>query len=107
MVAVPNLTRVGIGVNPGNLAHLSTLKVAEAGAEKTGCMVVSVEMRNPDEVASAFTTLSNAHVGLPGDAFFFLQRQRIAEIALKNRLPTIFAQREFVEAGGLISSRLC
>jgi putative ABC transport system substrate-binding protein len=63
-------------------------------------------MRGADEVATAFATLSNERVGavmVPGDAFFFSQRQRIAEIALKNRLPTIFAQREYVEVGGLMS----
>ena len=69
-------------------------------------MLVPVEMRGADEVATAFATLSNERVGavmVPGDAFFFSQRQRIAEIALKNRLPTIFAQREYVEVGGLMS----
>jgi putative tryptophan/tyrosine transport system substrate-binding protein len=47
-----------------------------------------------------------AHSGgvlLTGDGLFFSQRQRIAEIALETRLPAIFAQREYVEAGGLMS----
>ena len=37
------------------------------------------------------------------DAVFFGQRWRIAELALANRLATIFALREYVEAGGLMS----
>ena len=105
-IAMPTLTRVGLGINPANPGHVSTLKVARAVAEKTGRMLFSVEMRNADEVPTAFAALSNEHVGavmVPGDAFFFSQRQRIAEMALKNRLPTIFAQREYVEVGGLMS----
>jgi hypothetical protein len=39
----------------------------------------------------------------PGDAVFFGQRQRIAELALANHLATMFAQREYVVAGGLMS----
>jgi putative ABC transport system substrate-binding protein len=34
---------------------------------------------------------------------FISQRQRIADLAMKNRLPTVFARRENAEAGGLIS----
>ena len=34
---------------------------------------------------------------------FSAQRRRLAELALRNRLPTIASQREFVEAGGLMS----
>jgi putative ABC transport system substrate-binding protein len=37
------------------------------------------------------------------DAFFFAQRERIAELALKYQLPCIFTQREYVAAGGLMS----
>jgi len=38
-----------------------------------------------------------------GDPLFFLLRHRIAEMALKAQLPTMFSQREYVEAGGLMS----
>jgi putative tryptophan/tyrosine transport system substrate-binding protein len=37
------------------------------------------------------------------DAIFFGQRQRIAELALNNRLPTMFSLREYAEVGGLMS----
>jgi putative tryptophan/tyrosine transport system substrate-binding protein len=37
------------------------------------------------------------------DSFFFLRRQRIAELALRARLPTMFPNRDYVEAGGLMS----
>jgi putative ABC transport system substrate-binding protein len=37
------------------------------------------------------------------DSMFFGQRQRIADLAARSRLPTLYSQREFVDAGGLIS----
>ena len=37
------------------------------------------------------------------DAVFLGQQQRLAQLALTNRLPTMFSQREYVEAGGLMS----
>jgi putative ABC transport system substrate-binding protein len=103
---VPHLARVGFLVNPDNSLHHLVLKIAHGAGQKAGLMLVPAEMRNPQDVPSAFTMLTNEHVGavlLSGDPLFFSQRQRIAEFALKARLPTIFPRREYVEAGGLMS----
>jgi putative ABC transport system substrate-binding protein len=43
-----------------------------------------------------------ASVFLP-DPFFLLSRRRIAELAIRDRLPSIFAQRDYVDVGGLMS----
>jgi putative ABC transport system substrate-binding protein len=102
----PALTHIGFLLNPDNPFHLLMLKIAQGTAQKAGLMVVPAEARNPQDVASAFEMLAHERVGavmVRGDALFFSQRQRIAEIALRVRLPTIFAQREYVEAGGLMS----
>ena len=37
------------------------------------------------------------------DSMFFGQRRRIADLAAKSRLPALYSQREFVDAGGLVS----
>ncbi len=95
---VPNLARIGF--------HLLVLKIAQEAAGKAGIVLVPAQMRNAQDTASAFAMLTNEQVGavvLTGDPLFLSQRQRIAEIALKARLPTIFTQREYVEAGGLMS----
>jgi ABC transporter substrate binding protein len=42
-------------------------------------------------------------VMIAADSFFVEQRERIAQLALKHRLPSIFSFREHVRAGGLIS----
>jgi putative ABC transport system substrate-binding protein len=104
--AAPKVTRVGILVNPETPVHLAILKIAQASTESAGRALVPVEIRNPDDVANAFAMLANERAGalmVPGNAVFFAQRQRIAEFALRNQLPTMFAQREYVEVGGLMS----
>jgi putative tryptophan/tyrosine transport system substrate-binding protein len=54
----------------------------------------------------AFETITSpgirAAVFLP-DPSFLLSRQLIAELAIRDRLPSIFAQRDYVEVGGLMS----
>jgi putative ABC transport system substrate-binding protein len=65
-----------------------------------------VEARTPQEIANAFGVISTARVNALAvlvDPVFIAQRQRIAELATKGRLPTIYHLRQFVEAGGLIS----
>jgi putative ABC transport system substrate-binding protein len=99
--AVPDLTRVGVAVHPDPGSAL-VLNAARAAAEKAGLELVPVEIRSPDEVASAFATLADERVGaimVVTSAFFFPQRQRIAEVARRLRMPTIFAEREYMEAG--------
>jgi putative ABC transport system substrate-binding protein len=103
---VPNLTRFGFATNPSNDSHSLLLKIAEASAQRAKLVPVLVEIRNLQDMASAFVALTDARAGavlVPADPFFFSQRQRIAEHAIKSRLPTMFGQREYTEAGGLMS----
>jgi putative ABC transport system substrate-binding protein len=68
--------------------------------------LVLAEAREPQEIESAFAKLTGEQVGAVigvSDALFNMQRQRIAELAANHRLPTIFSQREYVAAGGLMS----
>src|SRR4051812_11975993 len=105
-MVVPNLARVGFPMNPEDFRHVSGLESAQAVAQRAGIVLVPVKMRNFEEVLNGFAALGSERVGalmFPANAFFFSQRQRIAELALKARLPTMFVQREYVEAGGLMN----
>jgi len=79
---------------------------AESSAAKAGLTIVSVSARNLQGIESAFVTMAKEHVQalvtVP-DSVFTTHRARISELALKNRLPAIFASREMVELGGLMS----
>jgi putative ABC transport system substrate-binding protein len=105
-MAIPNLLRLGLLGNPDSPNYLPVLKNAVAAGQKAGITLVPVEARNPEEVETAFAALGRQNVGaifVLADGFLLSQRQRIAQLALRERLPSIFPQREFVEAGGLMS----
>jgi putative ABC transport system substrate-binding protein len=104
--AVSNLSRVGIFANLENSSHPVLQKNAESAAQTAGITVITVNVGKPKELEEAFSLLTSkgakAFVMLP-DGFFNSNRQRIAELALRNHLPSIAAQREYVEAGLLMS----
>src|SRR5262249_7284343 len=73
-----------------------------------GLSLTPGEARDPQEIETAFAQFDKQRVQAfvsAGDALFFRQRRQIAELALKTRLPSIFSQREYAEAGGLMSYR--
>ena len=62
--------------------------------------------RDPKSLASAFQTAKQKQVNaimLQATGQFFAERKRIAELAVKYRLPAIYSQKEFVDEGGLMS----
>jgi hypothetical protein len=62
-------------------------------------------VRDPGELDRAFSAMKEARAGaliVESSSMLFTSRTRLADLALKNRLPTMFAQREYAEAGGLM-----
>jgi len=103
---VPNVSRIGLLGNPASPTYTDVRKGAENAAQKVGLTLVSVEARNPQEIEAAFASFVSERVQAfisAGDALFFAQRRQIAELALKSRLPSMFSQREYAAAGGLMS----
>jgi putative ABC transport system substrate-binding protein len=102
---VPGISRVAVLTNPDNpVGHL--LKEMHTAARSLALQLQIVETRTPSQLGSAFRTMekgrANGLVNLP-DALFSSQRERIAELATKTRLPGMFTERGFVEAGGLMA----
>jgi putative tryptophan/tyrosine transport system substrate-binding protein len=103
---VPNVSRIGLLGNPDTETYSSVLSNAQDAARKVGLSLVPIEARNPREIEDAFAAFTKERVPavmVAVDAVFFGERWRIAELALANRLATMFALREYVEAGGLMS----
>jgi putative ABC transport system substrate-binding protein len=103
---VPNVSRVGLLGNPNTETYSSVLNNAQDAARKVGLSLVPIEARNPREIEDAFAAFAKERVPavmVAVDAVFFGQRWRIAELALANHLATMFALREYAEAGGLMS----
>ena len=104
---VPSVTKIGILANVNNTTFNKVQQgEAEAAAAKLGMSLVTAEIRTADEIGSAFQTFVRERVNMVfvlRDALFLAMRQQIAAFALAARLPTIYAFREHVESGGLIS----
>jgi putative ABC transport system substrate-binding protein len=103
---VPKLLRVAVLGNPGNTATALNFKEAEVAARAYGLHVQSLEVRGPNDLDSAFSTMikGRADALLPlGDSVVVFHRERIVNFAAKNRLPSMHGDKAWVEAGGLMS----
>ena len=92
-----------VGTDPGDRIVTDT----EAAARRLGVSLDVGGVRSSAELDGAFEAIARGRPAVllvaPGPGFFE-DRQRLAALAAKHRLPTVFAQREFAEAGGLIST---
>ncbi len=104
--AVPKLTRIAVLANPANSVHPPLLSQIQEAAQQTGRQVVTVAARAPAEIERAFAAMVQERVDglvILVDTFLLQQRKQIAELALKHRLPSIYPQQYYAEAGGLMS----
>jgi putative ABC transport system substrate-binding protein len=82
------------------------LQRAEIAGRALGVRLQFVEARDPKDLDRAFSDMIRAHAGALTDLegnLFFSERRRLVDLAAKNRLPAVYASREFVDAGGLMS----
>jgi putative tryptophan/tyrosine transport system substrate-binding protein len=76
----------------------------DTGCSDAGHVLVPYEFHKPDDFEAAFAAFVEAEALLvPSDTALASHRARIAELAVKARLPAIFANRLSAEAGGLLS----
>jgi putative ABC transport system substrate-binding protein len=102
----PKVSRVAVLFNPASEVEPLTVRELAAAAPAVGIEIQSAEVRSPDDFSAAFAALSPSRVHALlalGNPINFRGRQLIADFALKNRLPSIYDERLFVEAGGLMS----
>jgi putative ABC transport system substrate-binding protein len=103
---VPNISRIALLGNPNSVNYAPVLKGVQEAAAKAGVSLAPIEARRREDIENAIATLAKERVSaaiFASDAIFFAQQHRIAELALANRLATMFSQREYVAAGGLMS----
>jgi len=107
--AVPGVTRVAVLWQPGGQGERTDkdmLKEAEVAARALGVRLHFVEARGPDDFDRAFSDMTRARAGAltsVGGTMFFNEQRRLVALAAKNRLPAVYTQREFVDAGGLMA----
>jgi putative tryptophan/tyrosine transport system substrate-binding protein len=103
--AVPKVSLVAVLSNPTNPDSELSLKGMEVAARALGVHIRLQEVRDPTEFDKAFEATirggARALMVLP-DPMFVSQAGRIVALSAKSRLPTMYAHREFVDAGGLM-----
>jgi putative ABC transport system substrate-binding protein len=102
---LPGLRRLAIMANVGYPASVAEIGEVQAAAHTLGLDVDTLEIRRAEDVAPAFAALKSGAQALYvcGDALITANRIRIITLALGARLPTIYPDRAFLEAGGLMS----
>ena len=104
--AVPGLTSVAILWNPRNSTAQLQAKATEAAAHSLRLTTFSVEVTNQNDLDGALQLLrAKRPSGLVvmQDPVMLAAAKKLAEFAIKNRLPAFHPYREFAEAGGLMS----
>jgi putative ABC transport system substrate-binding protein len=103
---IPKLSRVavfGTSTIPGNA---QALKEIELVAKAFGVQLQYLDVLGPKDIETAFRAASKGRaeaVLALGSSVLLLQRTQVVELVGKNRLPAIYSQREFLEAGGLMT----
>jgi putative ABC transport system substrate-binding protein len=102
----PEVSQVAVLRNVANPGTAFSLKETEVVAKSIGVQVKTVEVRSPDEFDGAFRAVvaarPDALITL-SDAMLWNHRTRIADFAVKSRLPAMFPEKEYVDVGGLMS----
>ena len=103
---LPKVRRVAILSNSGNPSQEVAVRDLKAAARSLRLQLQLLPVRGPVEFEDAFGAMEREHADallVVADSMFNLHRARLAALAAKNRLPSMYGFREFVEAGGLMS----
>ena len=103
---IPRAARVAILSNPADPSFALQVREVEAAARTLRMRLQHVEAKGPEEFDSAFAAMVRERADallVNGTSTFLAHRVRLAELAVKNRLPTMYSFRESVEAGGLMA----
>ena len=104
---VPAVARVAALVNPANVAVASSTRGdMESAARALGLQIQFYDASTSREIDAAFATLVRERpdaLFVPPDAFFNSRRVQLISLAARHALPATYSDRQFVEAGGLMS----
>jgi putative ABC transport system substrate-binding protein len=104
--AVPKLTRVAILGDPDQRNYPVQMTDLKAAAQALHLELHPVRLQKADDVENAFSTMTNANVRaffLVVNPAFGVFRNKILELATKNKLPGMYSTQDYVNAGGLMT----
>jgi putative ABC transport system substrate-binding protein len=104
--AAPQTLLVAVLLNAANPGLAGPLEETKAAAHSLGLQLQAVEVRTPSDFAMAFEAMASTEPSALitlADGMLLDNRARIVAFAAKSRLPAIFPDRDFAEAGGLMT----
>jgi putative ABC transport system substrate-binding protein len=104
--AVPKAAVVGALVNPTNPAAEPQTREAQEAARKLGLELHVLHASSDQDIDAAFATLVQRRAGalaIDGDPFFASRLVQLAILSARHTIPAIYPQRDFPDAGGLMS----
>jgi putative tryptophan/tyrosine transport system substrate-binding protein len=102
---VPNATVIALLANPNSPTGEPETRETQAVARALRHDLIILNARTESEIDLAFASVVQQRVGaliVTGDPFFVSRRDKVVALAARYAVPTIYTQREFVAAGGLI-----
>jgi putative tryptophan/tyrosine transport system substrate-binding protein len=103
---VPNISRLAVLWHAENVASMASIRDIEVAAGKASITLQPVGVSSADELTDAFAAMIRERtqaVIVIQTPLMYAERSRIAQLALKNRLPSMFGAAEYVIAGGFMS----
>jgi putative ABC transport system substrate-binding protein len=103
---IPALSHFAVLWNPANAFHVAAIQGVQAAAETLRMKMLSLGVRTSEELDDAFSAILAERPGalvVLADRVFLHGRDRIMAFAGQQRLPGVYAYRELVDAGGLMS----
>ena len=102
----PHLSNIAVLINPNDpITAQATIEQARTTAERLSITIQPIEAQQPDQIERAFSLIQDGATGvlIEPDALFFRERKRLAELALKRKIPTLVFNSTMVEDGGLMT----
>jgi putative ABC transport system substrate-binding protein len=104
---MPKSVRVAVLVNPANATSAeTTLREAQRAARAIGLQIIVLNASTIVEIDAAFDTLARERADallVAAESFFASRRVQLATLAARYGTPAVYGQREFAQAGGLMS----
>jgi putative ABC transport system substrate-binding protein len=102
----PNASGIGMLMNPDYPSTATEVREVQAAARSLGVHINVLNASTSREIDAAFATFGRERpdaLFVGGDPFLLGRREQLVSLAASQALPTIYPQREYVDAGGLMS----
>jgi putative ABC transport system substrate-binding protein len=103
---IPKLSRVGVLANLQSSAYARVSKEVELAAAGKGVQLQYLNAQSSNDIDAVFRAATQGRsdaILVVGGPALIAQRKHVSDLAVKSRLPAIYDQRDYVEAGGLMT----